>query len=91
MRLAFLYPDLPGWQRCNMNLRGPPASKDPQLSTHRSLQESTVMILQVKDKIFPEEISYGEIRKELDGIINEIFELKSLKPKKNGIERTKHE
>jgi hypothetical protein len=49
------------------------------------------MILQVKDKIFPEEISYGEIRKELDGIINEISELKSLKPKKNGIERTKHE
>jgi len=34
------------------------------------------MISQQNDKFFPEELSYGDIRKELNDIIDEILDLK---------------
>jgi hypothetical protein len=62
-----------------MNLRGPPPSKDPQPPTRRSLQELTRIISQQNDKVLPEELSYGDIRKELSEIIEEILDLKRSK------------
>lgn len=44
------------------------------------------MISQQNDKFFPEELSYGDIRKELNDIIDEILELKRSKIK-NGKRR----
>ncbi|MCL5990286.1 MAG: hypothetical protein M1166_08150 [Candidatus Thermoplasmatota archaeon] len=44
------------------------------------------MISQQNDKFFPEELSYGDIRKELNDIIDEILELKRSKTK-NGKRR----
>ncbi len=46
------------------------------------------MITQHNDKIFSEEISYGDIRKELNEIIEEIMEIKRAKIK-NGKRRTR--